>query len=120
MYVYMVHVVHVCMYWTCVFGGVCMCMWLMYDCVCFSWCMSCMYVYIIHVWYMYLLDIYIWLCMLCVYYECMMHVVHVYMYMLCTCICNCKCKIVKFTQHILQTVTNIGLQFLASGLLKST
>ena len=49
MYVCMVHVVHVYMYWTCVFGGVCMCMWLMYDCVCFWWCMSCMYVYIIHV-----------------------------------------------------------------------
>ena len=80
-----------------------------------------MYVHIIHVWYMYLLDMCIYLCM----YVYIMNVwcmgaccacIHVYVVY----ICNCKCKIVKFTQHILQTVTNIGLQLLASGLLKST
>ena len=117
MYVYMVHVVHVYI--------LDMCIW---------WCM---YVYVVDVWLCMFLMVYV--VYVCVCHTCMVHVFtgHVYscvcmcilwMYgACCACIhvyvvhiCNCKCKIAKFTQHILLTVTNIGLQFLTSGLLKST
>ena len=70
--VYHTYMYGTCIYWTCVFGCVCMCILWMYGACC-----ACIYVYVVH-------------------------------------ICNCKCKIVKLTQHILQTVTNIGLQFLAT------
>ena len=123
------HVVYVCVYGTC---GACiyvldMCIW---------WCM---YVYVVDVWLCMFLMVHV--VYICVYHTCMVHVFtgHVYLVLyICLCIlwmhgaccacihvyvvhiCNCKCKIVKFTQYILQTVTNIGLQFLANGLLKST
>ena len=109
--------------------GVCMCIWYMwcmyictghvylvvYVCVC-GWCMI-VYVFggACHVCmcisYMYGTCIY-WTCVFSCVCMCILWMygaccacIHVYVVH----ICNCKCKIVKFTQHILQTVTNIVL-----------
>ena len=83
MYVFMVHVMHVYMYWTCVFGGVCMCMGLMYDCVFLV--VHVMYVCVYHTCMVHVFTGHVYLVVyVFVYYECMVHVVHVYMYMLCT------------------------------------
>ena len=96
---------------------VCLCGWCMIVYVFGGACCVCMCVSYMYGTYIYWTCVFVCVCMCILWmYGACCACIHVYIVH----ICNCKCKIVKFTQHILQTVTNIGLQFLASGLLKST